>query len=56
MTTALIAQAPMDEFYIWTFGRNEIINLFSITFGRMTADLFFCKLLPDPTCGKCTAN
>jgi hypothetical protein len=56
MTTASIAEAPMDEFYTWTFGPDEIINLFSISFGRMTADFFFCKLLPDPTSGKCTAN
>ena len=56
MTTASIAEAPMDKFCTRTFGPDEIINLFSISFGRMKADFFFCKLLPDPTCGKCAAN
>jgi len=44
MTTAPITEAPMDEFYTWRFGPNEIINLFPISFGGMKADFFFCKL------------
>ena len=56
ITTAPIAEAPMDEFYTWTFGLDEIINLFPISFGRMKAEFFFCKLLLDPTCSKSAAN
>jgi len=41
MTTASIAEAPMDEFYTWTFGYDEIIDHFPISFGRMKADFFF---------------
>jgi len=55
-TTAPIAEAPMDEFYTWRFGRDEIIDLFPISFSRLKADFFFCKLLLDPTCSKCAAN
>jgi len=33
MTTASIEKAPMDEFYTWTFGPDEIIDLFPISFG-----------------------
>jgi len=49
MTTAPIAEAPMNEFYIWTFGPDEIIDLFPISFGRMKVDLFFsvsCYWIP----------
>jgi len=28
MTTAPIEEAPMDEFYTWTFGPDEITNFF----------------------------
>jgi len=56
MTTAPIAKAPMDEFYTWTFGPDEIIDLFTSSFGRIKVDFFFCKLLLDPTCSKCAAN
>jgi len=56
ITMAPIEEAPMDEFYTWTFGPDEIINLFSISFGRMKVDLFFCELLLDSTCSKCAAN
>jgi len=28
MTTAPIEEAPMDKFYTWTFGRDEIFDLF----------------------------
>jgi len=38
ITTAPMAEAPMDEFYTWTLGPDEIINLFPISFGRMEAD------------------
>jgi len=44
MTTAPIEEAPIDEFYTWTFSPDEIIALFPISFGRMQVDLFFCKL------------
>jgi hypothetical protein len=56
MTTAQIKEAPMDEFYTWTFGPDEIIDLFPISFGRMKVDFFFCKLLLDPTCCRYAAN
>jgi len=56
MTTAPIAEAPMDEFYTWPLGPDERINPFPISSGRMKADLFFCKLLVDSTCSKCAAN
>jgi len=56
ITTAPIAEAPMDEFYTWTFGLDEIINLFPISFSRMKADFVFSKLLQDPTCSKDAAN
>jgi len=56
MTTAPIEEAPMDEFYTWIFGTDEIIDLFPISFGRMKVDFFFCKLLLDPTGYRCAAN
>jgi len=56
MPTALIEEAPMDEFYTWTFGPDEIIDLFPISFGRIKVDFFFCKLLLDPSCCRCAAN
>ena len=56
ITRAPIAEAPMPQFYRWTFGPDEIINLFPISFGRMKADFVFCKLLLDPTCSKYAAN
>jgi len=56
MTTAPFTEAAMDEFYTWTFGPDEIINVFPIAFSRMKVDFIFCKLLLDPTCGKCAAN
>ena len=56
MTTAPIEEAPMDEFYTETFGPNEIINLFPISFSRMKVGFFFCKLLLDPTCWRSAAN
>jgi len=56
MTTAPIEEAPMDEFYTWTFGPDERIDLFPISFGRMKVEVFFCKLLLDPTRCKCAAN
>jgi len=56
MTTAPIKEAPMDEFYTRTFGPDEIIDLFPISFGRMKVDFCFCKLLLDPTCYRCAAN
>jgi len=56
MTTAPIEEAPMDEFYTSTFGPDEIIDLFPISFGRMKVEFFFCKLLLDPTCCRCAAN
>jgi len=40
MTTTLIAEAPIDELYTWTFGPDEIIDLFPISFGRMKVDFF----------------
>ena len=30
-----VEEAPMDQFYTWTFGHDEIIDLFPISFGRM---------------------
>jgi len=56
MTTAPIEAAPMDEFYTWTFGPDEISDLFPISFGRTKVDIFFRKLLLDPTCCSCAAN
>jgi len=56
MTTAPIQEAPIDEFYTWTFGPDEIIDFFPISFGRMKVEFFFCKLLQDPTCCRCAAN
>jgi len=56
MTRAPIDEAPMDEFYTWTFGPDEIIDLFPISFGRIKVDFFFCKVLLDPTCCRCAAN
>jgi len=56
MTTAPIEEAPMDEFYTWTFGPDEISDLFPISFERMKVDFIFCKLLLDPTCCTCAAN
>jgi len=56
MTTAPIEEAPMDELYTWTFGPDEIINLFPFSFGRMQGDFVFCKVLLDPTCCWCVAN
>jgi len=56
MTTAAIEEAPMNEFYTWTFGPDEIIDLFPISFGRMKVDFFFCKLLLDLTCCRYAAN
>ena len=41
MTRAPIVEAPMDQFYTWTFGPDEIIDLFPISFGRMKVDFFF---------------
>jgi len=41
MTTAPIEEAPMDEFYTWTFGPDAKINLFPISFARMKVDSFF---------------
>jgi len=41
MTTAPMEEAAMDEFYTWTFGPDEIIDLFPISFGRMKVDSFF---------------
>jgi len=52
MTAAPIAEAPMDEFYTWTFDPDAIINLFPIAFTRMKMEVFFCKLLLDSTCGE----
>jgi len=49
MTTAPIGEAPMGESCAWTFGRDEIIDLFPISFGKMKVDFFFCKRLLDPT-------
>jgi len=37
MTTAPIAEAPMDQFYTWTFGPDEISDLFPISFVTMKA-------------------
>ena len=56
MTTAPIEEAPIHEFYTWTFGPDEIIDLFPISFGRMNVDFFFCKLLLDPTGCRYAAN
>jgi len=56
ITTAPIEEAPMDEFYSWTFGPDEIIDLFPLSFGRMKVHFFFCKLLLDPTWCGCAAN
>jgi len=56
MTTAPIEEAPMHEFYTWTFGLDEIIDLFPLSFGRMKVDIFFCKLLLNPTCCRCAAK
>jgi len=56
MTTAPIEETPMDEFYTWTFGPDEIIDLFPISFGRMKVEFFIFKLLLDPTCCRCAAN
>jgi len=56
ITTAPIEEAPMDEVYTWTFGPDEIIDLFPISFGRMKVDFSFCMLLLDPTCCTCAAN
>jgi len=53
---ALIAEAPIDEYYTRTFGPDEIIDLFPISFARMKADLFSFKQLQDPTCSKCAGN
>ena len=41
MTTTPIEEAPMDEFYTWTLGPDEIIDLFPISSGRMKVDFFF---------------
>jgi len=56
MTTAPIAEAPMDEFYTWPLCPDERINLFPISSGRMKAEFFFYKLLVDSTCSICAAN
>ena len=56
ITTAPIKEAPMDAFYTWPFGPDEMIDLFPIFFGRMEVDFFFCKLLLDPTCCRGAAN
>jgi len=56
MTTAPIEEAPMNEFYTWTFGLDEIIDLVPFSFGRMVVGFFFCKLLLDPTCCRGAAN
>jgi len=56
MTTTPIAEAPMNQFYNWTFGPDEMIDLFPICIGRMKADVFFSKLLLDSTCSKCAAD
>ena len=56
MTMDPIAGAPMDKFYTWTFGPDEIIEHFPISFGRMKAHFFFYKLLLDPTCSKWAAS
>jgi len=56
ITTAPNEEAPMDEFYTRTFGPDEIIDLFPISFGRMKVDFFFRKLLLDPTCCRCAGN
>jgi len=40
MTMAPIVAPLMDEFYTWTFGPDEIINLFPVSFGRMQVDFF----------------
>jgi len=47
---ASIAEAPMEEFHTWTFGPDESINLFTISFGRMKADFFFCEPSLHPAC------
>jgi len=44
MPAAPIEEAPMDEVYTWTFGPDEIIDLFPISFGRMKVAFFFCEL------------
>jgi len=54
--TTPIEEALMDEFYTWTFGPDEISDLFPISIGRMKVDFFFCELLLDPTCCRCAAN
>jgi len=56
MTTAAIQEAPIDEFYIWTCGPDEIIDLIPISFRRMKLELFSCMLLLDPTYCRCAAN
>jgi len=56
MTTGPIEEAPMNECYTWTFGPDEIIDLFPISFRRIKVDFLFCKLLLDPTCCRCAAN
>jgi len=50
ITMASIAEAPMEEFHTWTFGPDESINLFTISFGRMKADFFFCEPSLYPAC------
>jgi len=56
ITMGPIDEAPIDEVYTWIFGPDEIIDHFPISFGRMKVNLFFCKLLLDPTCCRCAAN
>jgi len=38
---APIEEAAMDEFYTWTFGPDEISDIFPISFGRMKVHFFF---------------
>jgi len=41
ITTAPIKEAPMDEFYTWTFGPDEIIDIFPTFLCQNQGGLFF---------------
>jgi len=41
MTTAPIEEAPIAEFYTWTFGPDELMDRFPISFGRIKVQFLF---------------
>jgi len=47
MATASIAEGSTEDFQTWTFGPDDSITLYTISFGRMKADFFFCEYFLD---------